>query len=224
MSNLIIALSAKKQGGKNTTVNFLLANSHLFWPGHETKVFSFAAPFKKFCVEVLGLAHEQVYGTDQEKNSLTAYYWEKLPHYQQGMPTGPMTARQVMQEIGTGIFRRMNEDIWVQTALRNIREWQGSNNNTVAFLDDCRFPNEVKGVQQAGGIVIRLSRDVAQGDQHESERALDPVNYNWSNFDVVVDNNDCTIEMQNIKIFNSLRRKCIFQEPVLSSVNWKPNA
>jgi hypothetical protein len=45
----------------------------------ESKVYSFADSLKQVCVDVLGLRPEQCYGTDEQKNSLTQFKWEKLP-------------------------------------------------------------------------------------------------------------------------------------------------
>jgi hypothetical protein len=44
-----------------------------------SKVFNFADSLKDVCIKVLGIAPEQCYGTDEQKNSLTKYTWERFP-------------------------------------------------------------------------------------------------------------------------------------------------
>lgn len=84
-------------------------------------------------------------------------------------PTGMMTARQVLQEVGTGIFRQMYANVWNEACLRAIRE----DAPDVALIDDVRFPDEADAVKGAGGVVIRLTRAPFKGDEHASETAMD---------------------------------------------------
>ncbi len=42
---------------------------------------SFADNLKGFCVDTLGLSHNQCYGTDDEKGTLTDYFWENVHSY-----------------------------------------------------------------------------------------------------------------------------------------------
>ena len=94
-----------------------------------------------------------------------------------------MTARELLQYFGTDIRRKMNTDEWVNHTLRTIKSEQSS----LAIIADVRFPNEVESVKSAGGKVIRLTREFKE-DGHSSETALDKNNYDWSNFDLIIDN------------------------------------
>ncbi|GAG82717.1 unnamed protein product [marine sediment metagenome] len=47
------------------------------WPF--VKLYSFASPLKNLCMDILGLTHEQCYGTDDQKNTLTHLKWEDMP-------------------------------------------------------------------------------------------------------------------------------------------------
>ena len=59
----------------------------------------------------------------------------------------------------------------------------------------------VKGVQEAGGKVIRLSRNIfGDSDQHPSEIALD----DYEGFDATIDNSDMSISEQNEAVYNQL--------------------
>jgi len=85
----IIALSGRKGAGKNTIATFLgeyyTERNAPVWKQRQSIVFecSFADKLKEFCIETLGLAHEQCYGTDDEKNAPTEYEWSLAPKFLQ---------------------------------------------------------------------------------------------------------------------------------------------
>lgn len=225
----IIGFAGKKQSGKNTCCNFLLALkfheygvcknvslneqgniivsdlfgetipeipwfpltdeyvdiSQLLASFNPCKIYAFADTLKEFAVNVLGLEHRQVYGTDADKNSHTHLSWENMP----GVLTdeshlmstkvplswlniifhepGPMTAREFMQFFGSDICRRMYENIWFDACIRRIKKDQPE----LALISDVRFPNEIQGIQKEGGIVFGLPRDIYNNkDSHSSEQ------------------------------------------------------
>jgi hypothetical protein len=111
-----------------------------------------------------------------------------------------MTAREVMQFVGTDIFRNIYSNVWVDATIRKIQE----ETPELALICDCRFPNEVSGIQDAGGKVIRLTRNSGSDDCHSSETALDEANYDWSNFDAVIDNAGMSLAEQNKAVYDLL--------------------
>ena len=128
------------------------------------KIYAFADVLKEFAVDVLGLEYDQVYGNNQEKNSPTHLLWENMPT---GNNKGPMTGREVLQYFGSDICRKMYENIWFDACIRRIRK----DNPELALISDVRFPNEINGVQNEGGIVFGLPRDIVNGkDTHSSEQ------------------------------------------------------
>ena len=128
------------------------------------KIYAFADVLKEFAVDVLGLEYNQVYGTNEEKNSPTHLLWDNMPT---GNNKGPMTGREVLQYFGSDICRKMYEDIWFDACIRRIRK----DNPELALISDVRFPNEITGVQKEGGIVFGLPRDIVNGkDTHSSEQ------------------------------------------------------
>ena len=128
------------------------------------KIYAFADVLKEFAVDVLGLEHNQVYGTNEEKNSPTHLLWENMPT---GNNKGPMTGREVLQYFGSDICRKMYENIWFDACIRRIRK----DNPELALISDVRFSNEIAGVQKEGGIVFGLPRDIVNGkDTHSSEQ------------------------------------------------------
>ena len=178
----IIAFAGRKQSGK-TTLATQIVNWLYELDGLEDQaiVYNFADPLKNVCMDILGLGFEQCYGTDQEKNEL-------VNCYKNGKQ---MTAREVLQMVGTEFFRSIQHDVWAGATIRKIQQ----DNPPVALIADCRFPNEVEAIKKAGGTVIKLTRNLYNSD-HASETALDPENYDQSNFDLVVDNKNMTIEEQ----------------------------
>jgi hypothetical protein len=185
------------------------------------KIYSFADALKWVCMDVLGLSYRQCHGTDEDKNSSTHLKWENMPGVYTNKkmfdltveanpdldnnillyhPEGPMTAREVLQFVGTGIFRKMYARVWIDCTLRNIKR----DNPALAIVSDVRFPDEVLGIKETGGKAIRLTRKVGE-DLHESETALD----NFMEFDAVLDNSNSPIEEQNQMI-----------EKYLKGINW----
>lgn len=210
---MIIAFAGKKQSGKTTSSQFLVKHYDGIissFPG--IKIYNFADALKKdICINILGLTYDQCYGDDDAKNSLTNISWSDAPGYDISWtkmsdydPSGYMTARQVMQFIGTDVFRKMKNDVWAMATINKIQIEQPK----LAIIADCRFPNEVKSIKDAGGIVIKLTRNL-YNSTHSSETALDPEHYEQSNFDLIVDNHDLSIQDRNRSILYYLEQKGI---------------
>jgi len=212
MSKLIIlGVSGRMQSGKTTTYLGIASawdnhfHAHKSLPIVAVEEFSMAKHLKRFCVDVLGLKPEQVDGTNEQKNSVVPHLlWENfpVPGVANGR-SGPMTGRQVMEAWGTQIFRRSDPDIWLRKSLadildreRQIRELPGIERRLIAIIPDVRFPNEVKGIQEQGGYVLRLTRNPYPESTHECETALDPDKFNWARFDKVYDNSQEDAEAQ----------------------------
>lgn len=174
----IIAFAGRKQSGKTTCSEAVIQKASL----SNCKIYNFADPLKRdICMNILGLTYEQCYGDDNQKNELTDVYWNDAR----------LTAREVMQFVGTDIFRKMKTDVWAGATIRKIQHEQPD----LAVIADCRFPNEVQAIKDAGGTVIKLNRNPYNSD-HASEIALDIQNYDPSNFDLVLENDHLSIEQQ----------------------------
>lgn len=134
---------------------------------------SFASPVKKICTDILGLETCQVYGSDEEKNTLTKYEWENMPsHIKDGYGTdksGKITAREVMQIIGTDIFRNyFSKNVWVDCLMERVN----SSKSELVLIDDLRFDSEAEALMKHGAMVIQLERMWGQGGAHKSENGL----------------------------------------------------
>ena len=165
------------------------------------KIYSFADLLKKnVCMDIFGLTREQCYGTDEEKNSDSSVCWGEFPFANKNPRSKKLTARELMQYVGTDFFRATNPNIWVDATIRKIK----AEGCYMPIICDCRFPNEVSGIQESGGKVIRLTRGQNSGDCHSSETALDEDNYDWKNFDAVIDNKNMVLAEQNKVLYETL--------------------
>lgn len=193
----IVAFAGRKQSGKTTCSNAVVDfwNSTTLKDTKKVKIYNFADPLKQdICMNILGMSYEQCYGSDEDKNTITDIEWEnKL-----------LTAREVMQFVGTDIFRKMKNNVWAGATINKIK----NESPDLAIIADCRFPNEVKAVKDAGGIVIRLTRNPFNSD-HSSETALDFKNYDYRNFDLVLVNHRMSIDQQNFALVKFLYKKGI---------------
>lgn len=143
--------------------------------------FQFATPLKKFCIEVLGLTHDQCYGSSADRESPTNYFWGGVAEHiriQYGKnPNDRMTARDILQVVGTDLLRKgLSRNIWAEGGIRGASQ---STAQTCIF-SDTRFPNEIDVTKTATSfamwdkvILIRLYRKTGLNDGHESETALD---------------------------------------------------
>jgi hypothetical protein len=65
-----------------------------------------------------------------------------------------ITPRWVLQYWGTEVFRQgFHDDIWIASLENKMRKTTDD-----IVVSDCRFPNEIKAIKNAGGKVIRVIR------------------------------------------------------------------
>jgi len=174
----------------STSSEFYDYAEQMIWP--HIKLYNFADSLKEICIGLFDIPSECVYGTDEQKNQIQEHLrWENMPGViepeQIGLTThnsGPMTAREFMQFLGTDIMRRMYEPIWTKNCIKRIY----SDNPEIAIIADCRFPNEADAIIQEDGLIIRLTRNIYECD-HKSETALD----SYSGFSSVLDNKNLSI-------------------------------
>ncbi len=197
---LIIGFSGKKHSGKDTCAKVIADEVFEMTSGLlDTRTYAYAGPMKRLCMQFFGLTHEQCYGTDERKNSLTALWWKDFPvpsciteenkHRQ-------MTAREVLQFFGTEIIRKLDTNAHVNALMWDIEH----QNPRIGLIVDVRFPNEVSAIQKRGGKVIRLTRCLYPNDKHASETSLDPENFDWGKFDYILDNRELSVSEQQVTL------------------------
>jgi hypothetical protein len=180
----LIAFSGRKQSGKTTSGEYLLGLTL----NKSVKLYAFADRLKKdICIDILGLSENQCYGSDDQKNTTTNINWNGKK----------LTAREVMEIVGTDIFRALKVDVWTSSTINLINREKPD----IAIITDVRFPDEVDAIKNIGGKVVRLTRNPFNADNF-IENSLDPDKYDWSNFDHVIDNSNLTKEQKDNILYN----------------------
>jgi hypothetical protein len=177
--SLYARLSAAKEAydGRHTAECRRLKRRQPYTPPRTPVIEPFAGPLKLLCGRGFGFSSEQM-ETEAGKRSLH-------------QPSG-LTVRQVLQRIGTEVFRTMDPEFWVRMWRAEIEEAFYAN-PVLVLVPDVRFVNEAEAVVGMGGIVIRLMRQPMADDAHRSETELD----GWGGFSHVVDNRAMTAAEQN---------------------------
>lgn len=192
MTKQIIGVCGFIGSGKDTAADYLVNF-------HEFRRDSFAATLKDAVAAVFGWDRELLEGRTKE-----AREWREQidPWWANKLSMPELTPRWVLQYWGTEVCRKgFHDDIWIASLESRLRN---SKDNIV--ISDCRFPNEIKAIKEAGGQVIWVQRgalpswhimaaNANRGDAvaatklkqlgiHASETA-------WvgTNFDHVIDNN-----------------------------------
>lgn len=152
---MIISLSGKKRAGKGTITDHLLSKG---W--HEV---SWAYPLKEIIGrQLFGLKVAQMHGSAEDKEAI--------------IPEWNMSAREILQKVGTDMFRRqICDDFWVRIGVRRIKDILASDPDANVVISDTRFPNEADAIRAMGGFLIYVHREnnPHANDRHPSETALD---------------------------------------------------
>ena len=141
---MIIGICGLIGSGKDTIADYL-QNIHQF------RRESFAHALKDSVAQVFGWDRELLEGRTKEsrawREQVDTWWAERLK-----MPN--LTPRYVLQQWGTEVARRgFHDDIWIAALENKLRKIKDD-----VVISDCRFPNEIKSIKRAGGIVIRVVR------------------------------------------------------------------
>lgn len=161
---------------------------------YSCKIYSFADPLKEMCIDIFGLDVMQCYGSDDDKNTKTHISWDSMPEHirqeyaksktpksKKRYPAGYLSARELMEILGTLVFRRFDESCWSRSLYAKIKR----DNHVLSVIGDCRFPNEVSMGTEIGAKVIRLLRNPFDSKSF-SETALD--NFPQGEYSHIIDN------------------------------------
>lgn len=162
---------------------------------NSVKLYALADPLKRMAIDVLGLPENKVYGTDDDKNEPTKLKWKDMPKKVPGK-TGFMSIREVLQYLGTEVFRQMYDNVWIDTLIRRIHK----DNPKIALICDVRFENEIDLLKENGALIIGLNRDLFKSkDKHISE------NVNLSLCHSIINNQDLDIPELNKQVYFALK-------------------
>jgi hypothetical protein len=175
------------------------------WP--YAKVYSFADRLKQILILVFGLKFEQLYGTDEQKNTPTDIKWkdiqwllsdEKCVELSKVIINEAfrkedswdkfLTGRDMAQIFGSDVCRKIKNNCWVEACYADIL----ADNYPFVIIADARFPNELDFMKEHGAKLIRLTRNPHK-DNHISETALNT----YTGHDLVIDNAEMTLKEKN---------------------------
>ena len=141
---MIIGICGFIGSGKYTIADYLVNF-------HEFRRESFASTLKDAVSAVFGWDRTLLEGRTKEarewREQVDPWWAERLD-----MPT--LTPRWVLQYWGTEVCRKsFHDDIWIASLENKLR-----NSKDHVVISDCRFPNEIQSIRNAGGIIIWVKR------------------------------------------------------------------
>lgn len=177
-----------------------------FWP--HVKSFSFAYRMKEFCINVLGLNREEVYGNNDQKNKPSPIKWSNICSFLPPRTVKKikddkkynefMTNREVLQYFGTEIIRKLDEDAWVASTYRDI----DNDKPNLAVITDCRFENEFYYSRNKDNVKIIKLINKNVKSKHSSETALDKIPED--EFDLILRKHELTLDEKNEILLKNL--------------------
>lgn len=201
----ILGVSAKKQCGKSTFIDFVTKHAHC-----SVIQVRFANKLKRIVLDCFA----------DPQWCLTIDDLDLEENKNRVCPCG-LTIRQLLQKVGTDWFRNTDSDVWIR-AMGNeladsiLREGLDPD-DTLVVVPDVRFPNELEALQRMEGMVVRLLRrpeNITELDEHESETALDDAEQmtlevepgpGAVQFDSIIDNRETTLEELEQMAVSTLR-------------------
>ena len=141
---MIIGICGFIGSGKDTIADYLVNF-------HEFRRESFASTLKDAVASVFGWDRTMLEGRTKEarewREQVDPWWADRL-----SMPT--LTPRWVLQYWGTEVCRKsFHDDIWIASLENKLR-----NSKDDVVISDCRFPNEIQSIKNAGGMIIWVKR------------------------------------------------------------------
>lgn len=194
---MIIGVCGFIGSGKDTIADYLVNI-------HQYRRESFANTLKDAVACVFGWDRELLDGRTRESRK----WREQRDEWWSNRLGMDITPRWVLQYWGTEVCRQgFHDDVWVASLENKLRKTTDD-----IVISDCRFPNEIQAIRQAGGLVVRVKRGPepdwynhavhynegvrkvgwAIGKDHLEKLNVHPSEYSWigTDFDAVLDNND----------------------------------
>lgn len=153
--------------GKDTAADYLV-NFHGF------RRDSFANTLKDAVAAVFGWDRTLLEGRTKE-----AREWREQvdPWWAERLNKPNLTPRWILQYWGTEVCRQgFHDDIWIASLENKMRK---TKDNIV--ISDVRFPNEIKAIHNAGGLVVRVKRGTdPEWYQDAVNMNAGPQNMSWA--------------------------------------------
>lgn len=220
-NNTLILLSGRARSGKDTSAEHLIRE---LGAQYSVRPYAFANEIKDLCIRILGCNKSSMYGDDEERNSPTHIRWTDLPLSREEINNISkqgeyLTGRELMQIIGTNIFRRMYQDCWCRSVFEKITQsnqtqyhlYSGGHSSTsiINIITDVRFANEIDYFKVMNNVIlIRFMRNPLNL-QHESERDLD--HYNWLSHpnSIIINNQNMSLLEKNDAVLEAVKLKLL---------------
>ena len=151
---MIIAFGHRRRVGKDVATNALI--DMLAERGVPALRVSFADGLKESCADIFGWAGLQG----------PLFYEEYPQEKEEVLPDLGMSPRDIWIKVGNKM-REVYEDVWIDLALHQPKE-----RKAVIIISDLRYPNEAAKVKAAGGVIVRVTRDVAPVSSDIADTAL----------------------------------------------------
>lgn len=200
----VIIFSGKAQSGKDTAAHAL--QGKLVCSYKTTVKYAFAKELKDLASSLFNIPRELLYGSNEDKDTLTHIKWRDLPFEPDEVDSLMitlkaknmefLTIREFLIIFGTKICRAMYQDCWANAAKSRIIQ----DNHAYALITDARFPNELDIFKDLNPIVVRFTRNILN-IQDESETILD--NYDFEQFGpnyILIDNRNMSVEEKNKEV------------------------
>lgn len=173
-----IAICGKANSGKNTVAKALRKEISEYQKGISCEYIAFADPIKAM-IRLMFPHLEEKYLTGS-----SAYRSEPIPGaFKDGVP---LTVRQLLIDLGTGVGRACKETIWLDAFDNTFQKSQSQLKNMV-IVTDVRFRNEFDHLKNKDFVIIKLWRDDHLKIDHASETNQDSIKDD--EFDFVLHNN-----------------------------------
>lgn len=197
---MIIAISGKKQSGKNT-VSDMIADILDKKRDIEIEEGSFAKILKEFLAKIIGV-DSGMFEDEQFKTKSLGEEFDIVDKskIESKVLYSNITPRFLMEYVGTELIRKQwNKNIWVYGLLNKYKEirrkYNFDNKQLVFVVSDLRFRNELEIFkrEERNLYTIRVVRnEVAQESKSESETDLD----NYKDWDYVIYNNGTETDLR----------------------------
>lgn len=162
----VIGFTGLRGHGKSTAAEALVRK-------HGFVHINFADPLREVCHLVYGVTYEEMLDPVLKEQPL-----ERWPH---------KSPRELLQKIGTDMFRDYIPDTWVQSWRNKVEQIVVDGAAGGVVVSDCRFLNEAAVLKSIGGTLIKIEdprkRDKLVRDAaslHQSEVEIDLLPAEWT--------------------------------------------